>query len=63
MIESQTAAQPLANVKFSQIGEPLTRTDAPGKALGKTPYAGDYTMPGMVHAKVIRADVASARLT
>ena len=49
-----------ANVKFNQIGEPLTRTDAPGKATGKTPYAGDYVMPGMLHAKVVRADGASA---
>ncbi|MGE0651916.1 MAG: xanthine dehydrogenase family protein molybdopterin-binding subunit, partial [Alphaproteobacteria bacterium] len=51
-----------ANEKFSQVGRPLTRTDAPGKALGKTPYAGDYVMPGMLHAKVVRADLASARL-
>lgn len=63
MSDSATAAQPLANVRFRQIGEPLTRTDAPSKALGKMPYVGDYTMPGMVHAKVVRADVASARLT
>lgn len=51
-----------ANVKFSQVGKPLTRTDAPGKATGRTPYAGDYYMPGMVHAKVVRADIASAKL-
>ena len=51
-----------ANVKFNQIGEPLTRTDAPGKATGRTRYAGDYTMPGMLHAKVVRANIASARL-
>lgn len=61
-----TAAAPdgrsAANVKFNQVGLPLTRTDAPGKALGRTPYAGDYTMPNMLHAKVVRADRASARL-
>ena len=51
-----------ANVAYSQVGKPLPRTDAPGKASGKTPYAGDYVMPGMVHAKVVRADLASARL-
>lgn len=51
-----------ANVKFSQVGEPLPRIDAAGKALGKTPYAGDYVMPGMLHAKVVRANMASARL-
>lgn len=53
-------AQP--NRRFSQIGQPLTRTDSPGKATGRTPYAGDYVMPGMLHARVLRADLASARL-
>ncbi|MCB2093793.1 MAG: xanthine dehydrogenase family protein molybdopterin-binding subunit [Rhodobacteraceae bacterium] len=50
------------NLRFSQVGKSLTRTDAPGKAMGRTPYAGDYVMPGMLHAKVLRADIASARL-
>ena len=52
----------LANVRFRQVGKPLTRTDAPGKVTGRTPYAGDYVMPGMLHMKVLRADIASARL-
>ena len=51
-----------ANVAFNQVGKGLTRTDAPGKAAGRTPYAGDYIMPGMLHAKVVRANVASATL-
>ena len=58
----ETVARSAANVKFNQVGLPLTRTDAPGKALGRTPYAGDYTMPNMLHAKVVRADRASARM-
>lgn len=56
------AGPALANVRFSQVGERLTRTDAPGKATGQTPFAGDYVMPGMLHAKVVRAGLASARL-
>lgn len=51
-----------ANVKFNQVGEALTRTDAPGKAVGSTLYAGDFVMAGMLHAKVVRADIASAKL-
>ncbi len=51
-----------ANVEFRQVGKALTRTDAPGKTTGRTPYAGDYAMPGMLHAKVLRAPAASARL-
>ncbi len=57
-----TAESP-ANVEFRQVGKALTRTDAPGKATGRTPYAGDYTMPGMLHARVLRSPEASARLT
>lgn len=56
-----TATRP--NIAFHQVGKPLVRTDAPGKAIGKTPYAGDYVMPGMLHAKVLRSPEASARLT
>ncbi|MCL4182742.1 MAG: xanthine dehydrogenase family protein molybdopterin-binding subunit [Burkholderiaceae bacterium] len=50
------------NVRFKQLGQPLRRTDAPGKVSGKTMYAGDFAMPGMLHAKVVRANLASARL-
>lgn len=52
----------LANVAFRQVGKPLVRTDAPGKAIGRTPYAGDYVMPGMLYAKVLRSPMPSARL-
>jgi CO/xanthine dehydrogenase Mo-binding subunit len=58
----QIMPAPLTNVQFRQVGKRLTRTDAPGKATGKTPFAGDYVMPGMLHARVVRANLASARL-
>ena len=51
------------NVNLRQVGRPLVRTDAPGKAKGQTRYAGDYVMPNMLHAKILRSTVASARLT
>ena len=51
-----------ANVRLRQVGRPLTRTDAPGKVTGRTPYAGDYVMPNMLHMRVVRAEIASARL-
>ena len=57
---SETRSRP--NIRFRQIGRPLTRTDAPGKVTGRTPYAGDYVMPGMLHMRVVRADIASAGL-
>jgi CO/xanthine dehydrogenase Mo-binding subunit len=52
-----------ANVSFRQVGKPLVRTDAPGKAIGRTPYAGDYVMPGMLYVRVLRSPLPSARLT
>ena len=62
MTYTDTDPGALANVQYRQIGKPLTRTDAPGKVTGRTPYAGDYVMPNMLHMRVLRADVASARL-
>lgn len=64
MTDQETSyRQAEANVVLRQVGKPLERTDAEGKATGRTRYAGDYTMPGMLHAKVLRADIASGRLT
>ena len=59
-VTSETRSRP--NIRFRQVGRPLTRTDAPGKVTGRTPYAGDYVMPGMLHMRVVRADIASAGL-
>ena len=51
------------NVAYRQVGKARTRTDAPGKVFGKTPYAGDYVMPNMLHARVLRSKLPSARMT
>ena len=62
MTGATSEIQSRPNIRFRQVGRPLTRTDAPGKVTGRTPYAGDYVMPGMLHMRVVRADIASARL-
>ncbi|MCC6194885.1 MAG: xanthine dehydrogenase family protein, partial [Burkholderiales bacterium] len=62
MTSATMPGQSVPNVQFRQLGQPLRRTDAPGKVSGRTLYAGDFTMPGMLHAKVVRANLASARL-
>jgi len=46
-----------------QLGKPLRRVDALGKAVGATEYAADFSLPGMLHAKVLRSSVPSARIT
>jgi CO/xanthine dehydrogenase Mo-binding subunit len=50
------------DVERRQIGRPLERIDARGKVMGSTRYAGDFTMPNVLHAKVVRSTVASATL-
>jgi CO/xanthine dehydrogenase Mo-binding subunit len=60
---SDSQARGGANIEFRQVGRPLARIDAPGKTHGKTRYAGDYVMPGMLHVKVLRSPEASALLT
>ncbi len=52
-----------ANIELRLVGKSLPRIDAPDKVFGKTIYAGDYSMPGMLHARVLRSPLASARLT
>jgi CO/xanthine dehydrogenase Mo-binding subunit len=44
------------------IGKPVARHDAWEKAFGLTKYAADFSMPGMLHAKVLRSPHASARI-
>jgi CO/xanthine dehydrogenase Mo-binding subunit len=58
-------AKPLPPVQLPelrQVGKPLRRVDALGKAVGATIYAGDFTMPNMLHGKVLRSTYPSARI-
>jgi CO/xanthine dehydrogenase Mo-binding subunit len=53
---------PVSLPELRQVGKPLRRVDAMGKAVGATVYAGDFSMPHMLHAKVFRSTQASARI-
>ena len=58
-------AKPLPPVnlpELRQVGKPLRRVDAMGKAVGVTVYAGDFSMPHMLHAKVFRSTRTSAHI-
>jgi len=48
--------------ELKQVGKPLRRVDALGKAVGATVYAADFTMPNMLHAKVLRSPRPHARI-
>src|SRR5215210_2125857 len=53
----------IANLpELRHIGKPLPRIDAMGKVTGATKYAGDYTMPNMLHAQVLRSKYPSASI-
>ena len=47
---------------YNIIGKPRPRHDAWSKVLGNTVYAGDYSIPGMLHAKVLRSEHPAARI-
>ena len=58
--------KPLPQVNLPElrtVGKPLRKVDAMGKAVGDTVYAGDYSMPRMLHGKVFRSKQSSARIT
>jgi CO/xanthine dehydrogenase Mo-binding subunit/aerobic-type carbon monoxide dehydrogenase small subunit (CoxS/CutS family) len=44
------------------IGKNVRRIDAPGKVSGRLEYAGDMTLPGMLHVQVLRSAHAHARI-
>ncbi len=45
------------------VGSDLARHDAIEKVAGRTSYAADFALPGMLHARLKRSDYAHARLT
>jgi CO/xanthine dehydrogenase Mo-binding subunit len=51
---------PVELPELRTVGKPLRRVDALGKTTGATVYAGDFTMPNMLHAKVFRSSESSA---
>ena len=44
------------------IGKNVRRIDTPSKVSGRLRYAGDMTMPGMLHVQVLRSPHAHARI-
>ncbi|MFZ1952147.1 MAG: molybdopterin cofactor-binding domain-containing protein [Pseudolabrys sp.] len=44
------------------IGKSVRRIDTPSKVSGRLKYAGDMTMPGMLHVQVLRSPHAHARI-
>lgn len=47
---------------YKTVGKPLARHDAWDKVFGKTVYADDYFLPGMLYGKVLRSEYAAANI-
>ncbi len=60
-------ADPKAPMKkpeeYRLVGQPLPRPDVPAKVTGRHVYVHDLTLPGMLHARVIRPPAVRAELT
>ena len=51
-----------ADTEDAVIGKAVCRIDAPSKVSGRLRYAGDMTMPGMLHVQVLRSPHPHARI-
>jgi CO/xanthine dehydrogenase Mo-binding subunit len=48
--------------ELQYIGKPARRVDAVEKVTGRAKYAGDRKLPGMLHARCLRAEIPHARI-
>ena len=53
---------PQARQQTHAVGQRATRSDARLHGLGETKYIADLALPGMLHARIKRAGIASARI-
>jgi CO/xanthine dehydrogenase Mo-binding subunit len=54
---------PLKNPKaYTVVGKPLLRPEVTAKATGNYPWLQDFTLPGMLHGRVVRPPSAGAKL-
>jgi len=56
-------AQTIDNTtRYRSVGKSTRRQDAPDKLTGHARYAGDITMAGMLHARLVLSPYAHARI-
>jgi len=54
-------AQPKDPARYRVVGQPLPRSDIPPKVRAEYRFLVDHSLPGMVHARVLRPPTAGAR--
>jgi nicotinate dehydrogenase subunit B len=47
---------------YTVVGKPIARPDVPAKCTGKHVYVQDFSMPGMLHGRVIRPAAIGAKV-
>ena len=47
---------------YTVVGKSMPRPDVPGKCTGRTVYLQDFTVPGMLHGRVVRPPAIGAKL-
>jgi len=47
---------------YTVVGKPILRSDVPGKCTAKHPWLQDFTLPGMLHGRVVRPPAIGAKL-
>jgi nicotinate dehydrogenase subunit B len=52
-----------ALAEYRLVGKSIRRPDIPGKVTGRHVYVHDFTLPGMLHGRVIRPPALGASLT
>jgi CO/xanthine dehydrogenase Mo-binding subunit len=48
--------------RYTSVGKPLPRPDVPAKCTGRHTYVHDHTLPGLLHARVVRPPAIGATL-
>jgi nicotinate dehydrogenase subunit B len=47
---------------YTVVGKPILRADLPGKCTARHPYLQDFSLPGMLHGRVVRPPAIGAEL-
>ena len=56
-------AAPLKNpAQYRLVGQPLPRPDIPDKVTGRHVFVHDFTLPGMLHGRVVRPPAVGAKV-
>ena len=61
-VKVDSSASLVAPARYTTVGRPLLRPDVKDKCTAKHVYVHDVSVPGMVHARIVRAPAIGAKL-